>query len=78
MFGEVGGVAPALIYSAGFDPLRDEAELYSKRLAEAGVAVTYREYASLCHGFVLMRSAVDAARVAADEIAADIAARLGA
>jgi len=77
-FGDVAGVAPALIYTAGFDPLRDEGQAYAQRLAEAGVAATSREFPSLCHGFALMRDGVEAARTACDEIIGELAGRLGA
>ncbi len=69
----VAGVAPALIITAGFDPLRDEGEAYAKKLEQEGVAVTYREHPSLIHGFTLMTEAVPAAREATLELARDIA-----
>ena len=70
---DVTGVAPAVIVTAGFDPLRDEGEAYRKKLEDAGVAVVYREHPSLIHGFTLMTEAVPAARRATEELAGDIA-----
>ena len=48
---DVGGVAPALIVTAGFDPLRDEGAAYARDLGEAGVEVAYRCYDDMVHGF---------------------------
>ncbi len=47
----LSGIAPALIITAGFDPLRDEGRRYGERLAEAGVSVRYRCYDDMVHGF---------------------------
>ncbi len=49
---DLRGLPPAFIVTAGYDPLRDEAELYGQRLAQAGVPVTMRRYESAGHGFV--------------------------
>jgi acetyl esterase len=68
---DLAGVAPALVYGAGFDPLRDEAKDYADRLREAGVRAEHREHGSLVHGFALM-TALDAPRRATDEIIADV------
>jgi acetyl esterase len=51
MADDVSGVAPALVWTAGFDPLRDEGFAYAEKLAKAGVTTTYRCYDDLVHGF---------------------------
>jgi len=45
------GLPPALLLSAGFDPLRDEDRQYAEALRNAGVPVDHREFGSLIHGF---------------------------
>jgi len=48
---DLSGLPPALVVTAGFDPLRDEGRRYADALREAGVAVDYREYGSIIHAF---------------------------
>jgi acetyl esterase len=48
---DVSGLAPALVVTAGFDPLRDEGAAYAERLEAAGVPCEYRCYDDLVHGF---------------------------
>jgi len=48
---DLSGAAPALIFTAEFDPLRDEAELYGRRLQEAGVPATVMRVEGMIHGF---------------------------
>ena len=49
---DLTGLPPALIITAQYDPMRDEGELYGRRLQEAGVVATVRRYAGAGHGFV--------------------------
>jgi len=66
---DLSGLAPAVVVTAGFDPLVDQGEAYAKALREAGVPVTYRCYDSLAHAFVAFTGAVPAADVASREVA---------
>lgn len=43
---------PSLIITAEFDPLREQAELYAKRLQQDGNTVTLKSYADVIHGFL--------------------------
>ena len=69
---DLSGVAPALIFTAGFDPLRDEGQAYGERLRAAGVKVIDREFETLIHGFVGMRGALHAAARAMDDMVAGL------
>jgi acetyl esterase len=44
-------VAPAIIISAQYDPLISDSEDYVKKLQSDGVAVVYREFPGMIHGF---------------------------
>lgn len=50
--GDLTGLAPALILTGEYDPLRDEGELYGRRLRAAGVRTSISRYAGAGHGFV--------------------------
>ncbi|MBX9942731.1 MAG: alpha/beta hydrolase [Reyranella sp.] len=69
---DLAGLAPALVYTAGFDPLRDDGRAYADRLAAAGVKTIHREFDSLIHGFVGMRGVLQAAARAMDDMVAGL------
>jgi acetyl esterase len=48
---DLDGLAPAVVVTAGFDPLRDEGAGYAEAMAKAGVPVEYRCYDDMVHGF---------------------------
>ena len=66
---DLTGLAPAVIATAGFDPLLDQGEIYARRLRAAGVPVAYRCYDSLSHAFTAFTGVVPAADQACREIA---------
>lgn len=72
----LAGLPPALIYTAGFDPLVDQGAAYAEALRQAGVAVTYRCYDSLAHGFTAFTGAIPAAERACRTMAAETATAL--
>jgi len=56
---DLGDLPPAIIVTAEFDPLRDEAEQYADRLSQAGVPVIRHRYDGTIHGFLWMGSVVE-------------------
>ena len=48
---DLSGLPPALVYTAGFDPLRDQGNRYARAMVAAGVEVDLREEPSLIHAF---------------------------
>jgi acetyl esterase len=74
---DLSGVAPAYISTAGFDVLRDEGEVYARRLELAGVPVTLLRTPSLAHSAInvpgICPPARDALLAAAESIRSALA-----
>jgi len=64
----LSGLAPALIVTAGFDPLADQGEAYARRLLATGAPTIYRRHDSLAHGFTAYGGASPAADAACRQI----------
>ena len=73
----VRDVAPALVITAEFDPLRDEGEAYAAKLQAAGVDAKVSRYDSVIHGFFSMSDMVPEGKAAIDEAAEALRAALG-
>lgn len=59
---------PALVITAGADPLRDEGESYARALEKAGVPVKHTRYDGMMHGFFQMGGAIDRGRDAIEQV----------
>ena len=69
---DLSRLPPALILSAGHDPLRHDARHYAERLRGAGVDVRHFEYDATPHAFLNFPGAFTAANRATDDIADDL------
>ncbi len=69
----LAGVAPALVVTAGHDPLASEGIAYAERLEREGIAVTALHLSDHVHGFLTMNRVV----AVADPVVALAAAALG-
>jgi acetyl esterase len=67
----LAGLAPAVVTTAWFDPLRDEGKAYADALAKAGVATKYHHGAGLIHGYFGLGEASETARKEAQAARAD-------
>jgi acetyl esterase len=72
----LAGLAPAVVCTAWFDPLRDEGKAYADALAGAGVATKYHPGAGLIHGYFGLGDASETARREAQRARADFRAML--
>ena len=57
---------PALVLTAGFDPLRDEGRQYADALSAAGTATQYVCFERQIHGFITMGRVLDEANTAVE------------
>jgi acetyl esterase len=68
---DLTGLAPAVVTTAWFDPLRDEGKAYADALASAGVATKYYDGPGLIHGYFGLGEASEIARKEAQRARAD-------
>ena len=71
------GVAPALVITAGYDPLRDDGLAYIERLRDDGVRVESLHYPGQIHGFITFDLLLHAGRDALQHIGSSLAAAFG-
>jgi acetyl esterase/lipase len=55
----IAGIAPALVVTAEYDRLRDEAHRYAEKLGAAGSLAEYLEVPGVDHGYNIMSDARD-------------------
>jgi acetyl esterase len=72
----LAGLAPAVVCTAWFDPLRDEGKAYADALIAAGVPTSYHEGLGLIHGYFGLGDAAPVARLEAQRARADFKALL--
>jgi acetyl esterase len=66
---DLGGLPPALVLTAGFDPLRDEGRAYAEKMTAAGTSVEHRLVQGSVHGFFSFGGVFAHARSAVEESA---------
>jgi acetyl esterase len=74
---DVSGLPPAYVATCGFDPLRDEGEIYAARMREAGVRVVLQRHSSQIHGFANLTAICPSARAAMLEVTGALRMGLG-
>ncbi|HTP21106.1 MAG TPA: alpha/beta hydrolase [Solirubrobacteraceae bacterium] len=73
----LAGLPPAVVVTAGLDPLLDEDLSYIARLDAAGVPVTHRHYGDMTHAFFPFVSVFDRAAEAIAQVGQDLAQTVG-
>ena len=61
---DLSNLPPALVLTAGFDPLRDEGGAYAQRLTGSGNVVSHVCFERQIHGFITMGGVIDEANTA--------------
>ena len=58
----LAGQPPALVFTCGLDPLRDQGRAYAAKLIQDGVPTRFREAAGQIHGCFTLRQAIPSAQ----------------
>jgi len=74
---DLAKLPPALVLTAGYDPLRDEGRAYAERLTAAGNRASYVCFERQIHGFILMGKVLDEANTAVALCAAELRRAFG-
>ncbi len=69
---DLSGLPPALVVTAEFDVLRDEGEVYARKLQEAGVNVQLMRCNGMVHGFLSMIGLIKRATCYFEQVADEI------
>jgi acetyl esterase len=70
---DLKNLPPALVITCGYDPIRDEGDLYAEKLKASGVPVLHKRYDNMIHDFVLaMPRFLPEAREATELIASEL------
>ena len=72
LHGDLSNLPPALVLTAGFDPLRDEGLAYAAALTKAGNRATYVCFERQIHGFITMGRVLDEANAAVAMCASEL------
>ena len=70
--GDLRALPPALVVTAGYDPLRDEGLQYAQALSDAGNRVSHVCFERQIHGFITMGRVLDEANTAVALCAAEL------
>jgi len=65
---DLAGLPPAVVATAGHDPLRAQGRAYAGRLRRAGVEVRALDFPALAHGFAGLGAVSEASARAADQV----------
>lgn len=72
---DLTGLPPAIVMTAGCDPIRDWGERYATRLRDAGVQTALIRYPGMYHGFLMRSEATARGRLAIGELGGLLRAR---
>jgi acetyl esterase len=75
---DLSKLPPALVLTAGYDPLRDEGAAYAEALTAAGNRASYVCFERQIHGFITMGKVLDEANAAVTMCASELRRALAA